>query len=147
MIEFILEDLLAVESFKTPKRSALWKSMRIARTFMEEHLPFWLMEPADDKVIGESTLTVGLGKGVTFELGAQVYDLPGVITAIYYPTARQPGRIDLSDYSGRLRMRWFNPRTGEFTGKEKLLTGGFPYSPNRAPSEEHEDWVVLIQKP
>ena len=147
MIEFILEDLLDVESFKTPERAALWKSTRIARTFMEENLPFWLMEPADDKVIGESTLTVGRGKGDTFELGAQVFDLPGITTAIYYPTTRQPGRIDLSDYSGRLKMRWFNPRTGEFEGRAKSLTGGFPYSPDRAPSDEHEDWVVLIQKP
>jgi len=146
MIEFILEGLLEVESFKTSKRAALWQSTKIARTFMEENLPFWDMEPADEKVVGETTLTVGRGKGQTFELGAQVFDLPGVVTAIYYPTATQPGRVDLSDFSGQLDMRWFNPRTGVFTGDTQTLTGGFPFSPDRAPFEYQEDWVILIQK-
>ncbi len=146
MIEFILEDLLQVESFKTPERAALWEYTAIARHFMEDHLPFWKMQPADEKVLGETTMTVGLGDGKTFELGAQVFDLPGVVTTIYYPNAFQLGRIDLSDFSGRLRMRWFNPRTGAFEGQEQRLTGGFPFSPNRPPRNEKEDWVMLIQK-
>ena len=146
MIEFILEGLLDVDSFKTANRTSLWQSVKIARSFMEENIPFWDMAPSDDKVVGEATITVGYGKGQTFELGAQVLDLPGVITAIYYPTASQLGRVDLADFSGPLTMRWFNPRSGDFSGPIETLTGGFPFSPDRAPSEEKEDWVMLIQR-
>lgn len=144
MIEFILEGLLDVDSFKTPARKALWRDIATARRFMENHLPFWEMHPADDRVIGELTLTVGNGNGSSFELGAQVFEKPGSVMAIYYPTASQPGRIDLSSFKGRLELRWFNPRTDQFDTDSVRLTGGFPYSPSRPSHDPSEDWVALI---
>lgn len=143
-IEFILEDLLQTESFKTAKRQALWKNVRIARTFMEDHLPFWEMEPADDLVDGESTLNVGLGSGKSFQLGAQVFCKPGHVYAIYYPTASKTGRLDLKGDHGKFWARWYNPRTGEFEGNITTLRGG-KWSPLfDAPSSPDEDWVLLL---
>ncbi len=39
MIEFILDDLLRTDSFKTPEREKLWRYLWYARRFMEENLP------------------------------------------------------------------------------------------------------------
>ena len=52
MIEFILDDLLRTDSFKTPQREKLWRYLWYARRFMEENLPFWEMEPADELSAG-----------------------------------------------------------------------------------------------
>ena len=54
MIEFILDDLLRTDSFKTHEREELWRYLWIARRFMEENLPFWEMEPADELSRGRS---------------------------------------------------------------------------------------------
>ncbi len=145
MIEFILEGLLDVDSFTTPERRALWQAVGHAQKFMHEHLPFWQMEPADSRVTGEATLTVGRGKGTTFQLGAQVFEQPGLVTAIYFPIATRLGRIDLSTYQGPLALRWFNPRTGHFAGPTHRIAGGFTQSIPAVPSEPAEDWVALIQ--
>lgn len=143
-IEFILEDLLKTESFKTTQRQALWKSVAIARTFMEEHLPFWEMMPFDELVKGESTLKVGLGAGKSFQLGAQVFCKPGQSYAIYYPTASNTGQLDLRNDNVKFQARWFNPRNGEFEGTTANLDGGNWRPVPVAPSTPDEDWVLLL---
>ena len=70
-IEFILEGLLAVDSFKTPQREALWDDMWHAREFLEE-LPFWDMRPDDRLSRGAATINVGIGRGRTSGMGPQV---------------------------------------------------------------------------
>lgn len=143
-IEFILEDLLKTESFKTAKRQALWKSVAIARTFMEEHLPFWEMSPADELVEGESTLKVGLGSGRSFQLDAQVFCKPGHVYAIYYPTASRTGQLDLRNDHVKFQARWYNPRNGEFEGPMVNLRAGNWVPLPVAPSAPDEDWVLLL---
>ncbi|TWU59256.1 Choline-sulfatase [Rubripirellula tenax] len=145
-IEFILEDLLGTESFKTPDLQALWKSVAIARTFIENHLPFWEMSPADELVEGESTLEVGLGSGKSFQLGAQVFHKPNVVYAIYFPSATSTGRLDMRAARGEFQARWFNPRTGDFDGPFIMQTAGDWSKLGDPPSEREEDWVLILKR-
>jgi hypothetical protein len=143
-IEFILEGFLEVDSFKKPEADALWDYTWYARSFMQENLPFHEMQPMDELVSNESTLTVGEGDGVTSEMGAQVFGKPGEIYAIYYPASETTGTIDLTGLSGEVTMQWYNPRTGEFTGEIITSEGGSEVEPGSVPSDPGEDWVLLI---
>lgn len=146
-IEFILEDLLGTDSFKTPERQALWKSTAIARTFMEDHLPFWEMASADELVEGEATINVGLGSGRSFPLGAQVFHKPGEVYAIYFPTATHTGRLDLRAANGEFKSSWFNPRNGEFELLAGVQEAGDWLQLGAPPSQPIEDWVLLLSRP
>ncbi|TWT84630.1 hypothetical protein CA13_61100 [Planctomycetes bacterium CA13] len=115
-IDFILEDLLTTESFKTAKRQARCHSVAIARMFMEDHLPCWEMSPADQLVDGEATIKLGLRSGTALQLGAQVFCNPGPVYAIDYPTASKTGRLDLKNDHVDFQARWYNPRNGRFEG-------------------------------
>lgn len=145
-IEFILEGFLEVDSFKKPEADALWDFVWNARSFIQENLPFHEMQPMDQLVSGESTLTVGEGKGVSSEMGAQVFAKAGQIYAIYYPISESTGTIDLSDVSGQITLRWYNPRNGEFAGNSITKNAGSEITPGKVPSMPEEDWVLLIQK-
>jgi len=145
MIEFILEDLLATDSFKKPQLAALWDSVRHARTFMEENLPFWEMQPADALMRGAGTIAVGLNKGRTFDLGAQVLVKPGEVYAIYLPKANPSGTLDLSGAKGVFAQRWYNPRAGRFEGEVRNVSGGALVELGAPPSDPNEDWVVLVK--
>lgn len=145
-IEFILEGFLEVDSFKKPETSSLWDYIWFARKFMETNLPFYEMQPMDELVSGESTLTVGEGDGVTSELGAQVFGKAREVYAVYYPVAEVTGSIDLTNLSGEASLRWYNPRTGDFVDEPKQISGGKNVAVGPSPSAPEEDWVILIQK-
>ena len=124
---------LRCEDFRT--REAMWNYMRYAREFMEEELPFWEMEPADQLLSGEAS---DFG-------GGQVFAKPGDTYAIYLPRASQGGQLNLNGDNERFRMRWFNPRTGEFEGQRRSFNGGGVRNLGPAPSQANEDWVVLVR--
>ncbi|MGJ8695169.1 MAG: DUF5060 domain-containing protein [Verrucomicrobiaceae bacterium] len=145
-IEFILEDLLWVESFKKPRLKALWKDVGVAREFMEANLPFWEMEPADGLVTGEAMLKVGLGGGKSFALGAQVFRKKGEVYAVYFPFGTKTGTLDLSEAKGAFRARWFHPRRGRFEGQAREVMGGEILNCGKPPGGEGEDWVLLLRK-
>ncbi len=146
MIEFILEGLLDVQSFTGAARDELWDTVWHARKFMEENLPFHEMEPADDLVAGEAELKVGMGKGETSMMGAQVLAKRGEIYAVYLPVASKTGAIDLSEAPGAMQLRWYNPRTGEFEGETRELEGGAKVPIGAPPADPAEDWTALIRK-
>jgi hypothetical protein len=146
MVEFILEDLLETDSFKTPDRAALWDYTRYARQFMEEHLPFWEMQPADKLVRGAAEITATLNRGAKkYAMGAQVFAKQGEVYAIYLPKADPSGAIDLTDAEGPMQLRWYNPRTGRFEGGAKTIRGGSAVPLGAPPSAPDQDWAVLIQ--
>ncbi len=91
MLEFILDDLLRTDSFKTPSASDCGTYLWYARRFMEDNLPFWEMEPCDDLSQGAATIPIGIGKGRTAPLGAQVFAKRGAVYAIYLPTSTATG--------------------------------------------------------
>ncbi len=145
MIEFILEDMLEVESFKKPELQKLWRYVANARRFMEDNLPFWEMEPADELVEGEGVIRVGAMNGESFDLGAQVLAKSGGVYAIYFPRAQPTGTLDLSAESGTFLLRWFNPRSGEFEGEAVSLVGGGKAALGEPPSDAEEDWTALVE--
>ena len=123
-----------MEDFRT--REAMWRYMRIAREFMEQHLPFWDMEPADELVSGEDPAYGG----------AECLAKPGEVYAIYLPNGASSGDLDLGDAPGQFVQRWFNPRTGEFEGERRLIEGGKVRSLKAPPGVHKEDWVVLVER-
>jgi hypothetical protein len=114
----------------------LWRYTRHARTFMEENLPFWEMEPQDGLLSGESA-EYG---------GGQVLGKAGEVYAVYLPEATSSGTLDLSGTSGSFQKRWYNPRTGDFEGTAEMLNGGGSISLGAPPDSPAEDWVVLLKK-
>jgi hypothetical protein len=138
-VEFILSDLLKTDDFR--KWEELWKSMAIARTFMES-LPFWEMLPSDGLLSGSSVFD-----GTNNKLPGQVFAKPGEIYAVYLPLAEQSGTLDLSGAEGAFAMQWFNPRTGEYVGEAREISGGVPVELGAVPDEPGEDWVALIKRP
>lgn len=145
MLEFILEDLLKTDNFKTPQREKLWNYLWDARKFMENELPFWEMAPTDELVKEAGTITMGIGKGKTQELGPQVFAKVGEVYAIYLPKASPSGKLDLTNATGKFQQRWYNPRTGEFAGASIAVSGGSWIDFGAAPSEPESDWVVLVR--
>lgn len=146
MVEFILEDLLRTDSFKTPEREKLWRYLWYARRFMEENLSFWEMEPADALSSGGSTITVGIGGGQFVPLGPQVLAKPGEVYAVYLPTCAATGTLDLTELNGTAEQRWFNPRTGSFVGAPTQIVGGGERQLGPPPADPTDDWVVLVRR-
>lgn len=126
---------MRLEDFRT--REAMWQYMWYARRFMQENLPFWTMEPADDLLDDEAS---DFG-------GGQVFAQPGEVYALYLPKANPSGSLDLSDATGEFELRWFNPRTGDFEGATTPVDGGGVIDLGEPPSNPGEDWVVLVRTP
>jgi len=124
---------LRCEDFGT--REAMWNFMWYARRLMQQQMPFWEMEPADELLSGESN---SYGGGQVFAKSRDTY-------AVYLPNAQQSGQLNLSGAPGRYRARWFNPRTGEFAGQSQTVIGGGTRNLGPAPSQPGEDWVVLLK--
>jgi len=146
MIEFILADLLQTDSFKTPAREALWRYTWFARKFMEEHLPFWDMHPADALVQSVVCYQVGIGQGKTVPLHPQVLAKTGEVYAVYIPCAAASGTLTLSQVQGDFTLQWYNPRTGVFQGDTVDVKAGAPLDWGSPPDEPDADWVLLVKR-
>ncbi len=125
------------ENFRT--REEMYRYMWSARAFMQENLPFWEMEPADDLLGGEDQ---SFG-------GGQVFAKPGEVYAVYFPvTSSESALLDLSDAASEssFTVRWFNPRSGQFEGSAKTVSGGGALGIGIPPGDQLEDWVLLVQR-
>ena len=122
-----------LEDFRT--REDMWRTMRIAREFMADHLPFWEMEPADELLSAEDQ-SYG---------GGQVLAKPGKVYAIYLPVGGQGATLDLSAVEGVFRGRWFDPRTGEFVGSSSVVKGEAKRQLGPPPAQQGEDWVYFLE--
>lgn len=109
----------------------MWTQTRIAVNFFHEYLPFWEMQPADDLVSTD---------------GAYCFSKPGEIYTIYLPKATTAD-IQL-DEAGTYTVHWFDPKQGGDlqNGSVAEVNGGGNISIGKAPSEDVQDWVVLLQK-
>jgi len=126
---------LRMEDFR--QREEMWRYTWFARRFMENHLPFWEMEPADGLVRGETT----------FEGGAEVFRKHNDTYAIYYPNSQGTGVLDLNGTNGTFRLRWYNPVTGTFVGAARTISGGGDVVIGNPPAgDTNQDWVVLIER-
>ena len=118
----------------------LWRETGYALRFINENLPVGTMAPADDIMFFDEDLFGG----------AEVFAKPGAVYAMYFPDASGPGGsdtagiLDLTDVPGSFRVRWFNPRTGQFEGAETPVQGGAPAPVGLPPSDVTNDWVALM---
>ncbi|WP_420645510.1 DUF5060 domain-containing protein [Candidatus Leptofilum sp.] len=124
---------MRLEDFST--REKMWDFTWYARRFMQENLPFWEMQPADNLLSDEAE---------TYN-GGQVFAKIGEVYAIHLPDASQPASLDLTAVSGTFTQQWFNPRTGEFEGAVNNITGGGIVSLGLPPNNSSEDWVILLK--
>jgi hypothetical protein len=124
----------SLEDFR--RYGELWAYTRHARTFMEDNLPFWEMQPQDGLLLGESG---DYGGGQVFTKASEVY-------AVYLPNASSTGTLDLSGATGSFQIRWYNPRSGAFEGSTQAVSGGTITSLGAPPSSTSSDWVVLLQR-
>ncbi|QDU68712.1 DUF5060 domain-containing protein [Engelhardtia mirabilis] len=122
-----------LEDFRT--REEMWTYTRHARTFLEA-LPFWLMEPSDGLLAGESP---AFGGGEVLALAGEAY-------AVYLPDASQAASLDLSGVSGPFDLRWFDPRSGNY-GPTTKVTGGGLLALGTPPAQPGEDWAVVVRRP
>ncbi len=124
----------SLEDFR--RYESLWTHTSHARRFLEEHLPFWEMEPQDDLLTRESS---SLG-------GGQVLAKAGEVYAVYLPSASPSGSLDLSGAPGTFEQRWYSPRTGSFEGALLVVAGGGSLGLGEPPSAPTEDWAVLLKR-
>lgn len=125
---------LDVEDFRT--RAPMWRSMRIARQFIQTHLPFSAMGPADELLSGENGAYGG----------GEVFAIPGQVYAIYLPSGSPSGTLNMNGVFGTFRKRWFNPRSGAFEGSQQTIGGNSQHPLGTPPNTQTEDWVVWIQR-
>ena len=125
-----------LEDFRT--RQPMWRSMRIARQFMEDHLPYWEMEPADELVLDDDPKFGG----------AECLAKQGEVYALYLPRGNHHTKLDLrhTDRRERFKLRWFNPRSGAFEGSARTLEGGELVPLKGPPSQTPNDWVLLVER-
>ncbi len=131
-LEIIMESKLQTEDFRSLEE--LWSWTRIARTFVEQNLPFWEMQPDDPSIV-----QAGDEYG-----GPQCFSKQGEVYALYYPVARQTGYLTLGQAKGRFKQRWFNPRTGEFVGLPTQFAAKRLHEIGPPPVEPERDWALLI---
>jgi hypothetical protein len=137
--ESILDELTRTEDFR--KYEQHWEYMWYARRFMEQNLPFWEMRPMDGLLTGESQYS---GEANVCE--GQVFAKQGEIYAVYLPLAEETGILDLSKVPGTFVQRWYDPRSGEFWGSSREISGGQPIALGPPPEKASEDWVVLMTR-
>jgi len=117
---------MRTENFRT--REQMYRYMRYARTFMQQHLPFWEMEPNDNALSGGNDRD-------------QVFAKPGEVYAVYLQNGRAGKRLRVVE--GDYQFSWFDPRNGQFVGEPRTVSGT-NIAIGAAPTATAQDWVVLI---
>ncbi|MBI4905632.1 MAG: DUF4038 domain-containing protein [Acidobacteria bacterium] len=88
-------------------------------------LPFWRMEPLPAAVRGDA---------LCFAVPAEVY-------SVYAPHGGQFA-IDLGASGNTMTAKWFNPRSGGFTGAPTVVASGW----RSFTAPDALDWVLLLQR-
>lgn len=111
------------------------QQMRHVRTFFDAIL-WWQLTPDQKHTI----LIGGYGEFMKANYVSSAVSDDKTVFVAYLP---QPGpvTIDLSQLKGpNLTVRWYNPRTGQFSKSEKMANQGL----KRLISPPQDDWVLLI---
>ncbi|MDE0769798.1 MAG: hypothetical protein OSB19_15580 [Opitutaceae bacterium] len=54
--------------------------------------------------------------------------------------------MNFSSFNGKFKVSLYNPRTGEYAGKRKTIQVGSKVSLGTPPSDDGQDWVVLVKR-
>ena len=147
MIEFILDDLLRTDSFKTPEREKLWRVLMARRVVSwRKTSPFGKWNRPMSCQSARPRLPWPLAKGRLFRLARRYLPSEARCTRSYLPICTATGSIDLTDLKGTAKQRWFNPTTGEFVGPSIEISGGAQRDLGPPPADPTADWVVLIER-
>ena len=115
------------EDFRS--RDRMWDQTRFALDFFRRHLPFWEMEPDNDRVTGAKDARL-LARG-------------DEVIAVYLPSG---GEASVRLGSGAYDARWYNPRSGGELQPGMTLEGPGLKSLGRPPADADKDWAVLLRR-
>lgn len=117
------------------QRERLWQITAHAKSFFENYLPYWKMQPAHQLLKGSD--------GFCLREKNQVYALYVAIT--------ENAEVDLSEATGKFKVGWFDPlnggklqkgSVGQIKGGQKSKLG----LPPKTNGDSHSDWVCLLRK-
>lgn len=115
------------------QRDHLWDISNYARTFFEDHLPYWDMIP-EHSLVNEN--------------GAYCFRKVNDTYVAYLPKTNDY-TINLEEAKGTFRVQWYDPIAGGDLqkGSVNTIAAGKVCSLGKPPkSTVNQDWVVLIQK-
>ncbi|MDX2432411.1 MAG: DUF5060 domain-containing protein [Bacteroides sp.] len=128
------ENDLIAEDFRSRDKS--WGFAKIALDFFGENIPFQDMQNAD--------ALIGNTDG---DKGKHCLAQEGKIYLIYLAYEKTTS-LDLTGTKGSYKVKWFNPRTGgDFQATDiKKVKGGKLVELGMPPSDEGEDWLIVVSK-
>lgn len=111
-------------------RDMFWDQCRyLLQFFKENNIPVRSMKPQDDFTEKEDDY---------------VLYQPGEVYLFYQKTADSIP-LDLNQYEGRFRVRWYNPRNGKYL-EEKTIEGGRALTLEVPRIERDTDYAILVKK-
>ncbi len=113
------------EDFRS--RDRMWDQTRHALQFFHRHLPFWEMEPGNERVSGAPARVLAKGDE---------------IVAVYLPAG---GHASLRLGPGAYTVEWYNPRTGGALRPGAKLQGGGVRPLGPPPADPGKDWAALVR--
>jgi hypothetical protein len=108
-------------------------------------LPWHWLEPEKNHAV----VTDGFGNGVATALTAWTPD--GKLSLTYFPSTGTEPRdfvIDGTRFTGTMRLRWFNPASGQFTGGDTSTSPKGRGHRLRTPGDNGthaNDWVLVLE--
>ena len=122
---------LTAQDFRS--RDAFWDQNRYARHFFEQYIPFWNMAPSDD---------------LTTDTASYCFAEKDQMYVVYLPPGAETTSLNIGNPGNTFTVQWYDPRQGGAlqNGSIKKVKGGSLVDLGVPPSDESEDWVVLLQK-
>lgn len=121
---------LTCQDFRS--RDLFWDQNRYARTFFEEQLPYWEMQPADELTPDTSSYCL-----------AKIDE----VYAIYLRPGSPKTSLDFGQTNKNFSVSWYDPRNGGALkeGSISSISGSGLQSLGNPPEKETKDWVVLVK--
>jgi len=122
---------LTCEDFRS--RDLFWDQNRFAKSFFEEHLPFWKMEPADELIAD--------GTSWCFTDKEEVY-------VVYKKMGQKEVLLDLGNSDQTFTVQWYDPFLGGALqqGNIKTVKANGTMDLGAPPEALERHWVILLKK-
>ena len=133
--QFAENDILC-EDWRSRDQS--WDYCRIAIEFFHNHdIPFWEMQ-CQDELVGNAKKDVSK---FCFAKSNDTY-------LVYLPDGGTTA-LDLTGAEGEFLVHWFNPREGGELSTTDVdgVSGGKKVTLGMPPSDQKEDWLIVIRRP
>ncbi|MEM7510133.1 MAG: putative collagen-binding domain-containing protein, partial [Bacteroidota bacterium] len=121
---------MTLQDFRS--RDSMWSFTRIAMDFFRNELPFYDYSSQDHLLLGTGN------NDISYAFGK-----PGEQFIVY---SERMGELSIILTCGvdTYNLRWFNPRTGEFTPESRKLEAGGAVPLFDPPADPDEDWVLIL---